>query len=1181
MAVEASSQIIKGTVLVNGSPATAEYMVLSDGTVGLGTGRNASISHYTVGRVTVPSTVKSGDKTYRVTQVMPMAFRLCNDIHFVSIPEGVTRIGNFAFVGCKSLREVKLPSTLKSVGSGAFANTQLHYVSCAAQTPPEWEYNDVFFIHSINDNTPHQFPEDTRLAVPEGTVEAYRKSKFSDEKRGWKTAEGWGTAFQVIENGIHERFGVYNLFDLNLLNDLINKGSDEVKFIYIEADLDMEGKEFVMLGNDDNHHLRAKVDGMGHTISNITYSSDEVAGLFGYYDGPSITNIRLKNCNFIGRGAVGAIAAVTTNCRIDSVKTTHVTVHGDGHVGNLVGVALEKISMDRCAVMEGFTHTQTAGFTPKKGGLIGSAENATITNCAVQSSNLGDGALTPFVGYGHATIDYAYAICPDLTGYTPPVGIDIGKHVIYSGQAESFLDMIGIKHNFNYESEFFKNVFPAAILGFDAWAYAKGRYPMPDCLTYDWEQKPNMAIYGSASMAKTGINVLTPDEDIPASAWLDLTEVGYRHYRFKASQLWIDRNLSVLYNPEQLPLGLSRQIIAEQGIIYRDTIYAERLGSVPVKQPVYKMNEQNKPEYDDNGNMICVDSIYLYDKILWKENVHPLCLPYNVALPNNCTLYQPTDIYDVNGETTALFERVRENFVEAFRPYLLVVKGDSVPLGTLARTVCPQSANMTMRFGDYEYAGTMSRHPNSYARNNNIYFIEDERHWRLAKQYTGMTNPVEPFTAYFQAKGDTPATRIAITLDDNNPVISVGDFYFTINTENTETQGNVTATLSGYHGRGGNVVVPATAPYVHYGQKIEVPVTNLAPDIFVKNTAQLWSIDFTQCKDMPAVTVDRTKQGNPFYKVDERTVIYLPEGKGKPGKNVVAGTECQSVTITDNWDFRPPYDFHADEAEYSRILYATKLKNGTYQSYAYTVCLPFSMSQEDMYAADPDINTSFYAMAYVNQDEPRAFVFSNHLGNLADSPYPMAGYPYIVVVREGSFQFKAHDVMVIGFPNENECPVYLYDDSDVDTGNFKGTFSRISNEDAAAINAYSLNKGTWCRILSDEGSHRGAYISAFRAYFSPIAPLPFQNYKSDYVAEPQGDDDDNPLIYFDFPADDYVIDTDFTGYEDVIVGIQTIHDTPLSILNSNTWYTIDGRHVNGVPTEKGIYVNRGRKIVIK
>lgn len=139
MAVEASSKTIKGTVLVNGKSQAAEYTVLTETTVGLGTGRNASISHYTTGRVTVPSTVKSGDKTYHVTQIMPMAFRLCNNVHYVSIPEGVTRIGNFAFVGCKSLREVKLPSTLTSLGSGAFANTQLHYVSCAAQTPPTWE----------------------------------------------------------------------------------------------------------------------------------------------------------------------------------------------------------------------------------------------------------------------------------------------------------------------------------------------------------------------------------------------------------------------------------------------------------------------------------------------------------------------------------------------------------------------------------------------------------------------------------------------------------------------------------------------------------------------------------------------------------------------------------------------------------------------------------------------------------------------------------------------------------------------------------------------------------------------------------------------------------------------------------------------------------------------------------
>jgi hypothetical protein len=33
--------------------------------------------------------------------------------------------------------------------------------------------------------------------------------------------------------------------------------------------------------------------------------------------------------------------------------------------------------------------------------------------------------------------------------------------------------------------------------------------------------------------------------------------------------------------------------------------------------------------------------------------------------------------------------------------------------------------------------------------------------------------------------------------------------------------------------------------------------------------------------------------------------------------------------------------------------------------------------------------------------------------------------------------------------------------------------------------------------------------------------------------------------------------------------------------SSQRWYTLDGRKLNGKPTQKGIYVNGGRKVVVK
>lgn len=45
-----------------------------------------------------------------------------SEIESITIPEGVTEIGDYAFYGCPNLKEVKLPSTLTRVGKGAFGN---------------------------------------------------------------------------------------------------------------------------------------------------------------------------------------------------------------------------------------------------------------------------------------------------------------------------------------------------------------------------------------------------------------------------------------------------------------------------------------------------------------------------------------------------------------------------------------------------------------------------------------------------------------------------------------------------------------------------------------------------------------------------------------------------------------------------------------------------------------------------------------------------------------------------------------------------------------------------------------------------------------------------------------------------------------------------------------------------
>ena len=44
-------------------------------------------------------------------------------------------------------------------------------------------------------------------------------------------------------------------------------------------------------------------------------------------------------------------------------------------------------------------------------------------------------------------------------------------------------------------------------------------------------------------------------------------------------------------------------------------------------------------------------------------------------------------------------------------------------------------------------------------------------------------------------------------------------------------------------------------------------------------------------------------------------------------------------------------------------------------------------------------------------------------------------------------------------------------------------------------------------------------------------------------------------------------------------GIENI--TTLSGQGSKAWYTIDGRHLSGKPSKKGLYINNGKKVLVK
>jgi hypothetical protein len=80
-----------------------------DGTI------NSSLEHtYSVGKYRC--------KVYNVTSIGDYAFRYCDSLTSVTIPDSVTSIGGEAFYNCSSLTEIAIPDSVTIIDVGAFGN---------------------------------------------------------------------------------------------------------------------------------------------------------------------------------------------------------------------------------------------------------------------------------------------------------------------------------------------------------------------------------------------------------------------------------------------------------------------------------------------------------------------------------------------------------------------------------------------------------------------------------------------------------------------------------------------------------------------------------------------------------------------------------------------------------------------------------------------------------------------------------------------------------------------------------------------------------------------------------------------------------------------------------------------------------------------------------------------------
>lgn len=99
------------------------------------------------GEIVIPASITAGN-TFIVASIGDYAFRSCDNLTSINIPNSVTNIGVSAFTGCKGLTSITIPNSVTNIGEGAFDGClNLKNVYFQAGTKPigwnaKWENKD-------------------------------------------------------------------------------------------------------------------------------------------------------------------------------------------------------------------------------------------------------------------------------------------------------------------------------------------------------------------------------------------------------------------------------------------------------------------------------------------------------------------------------------------------------------------------------------------------------------------------------------------------------------------------------------------------------------------------------------------------------------------------------------------------------------------------------------------------------------------------------------------------------------------------------------------------------------------------------------------------------------------------------------------------------------------------------
>ena len=160
--------------------------------------------------------------------------------------------------------------------------------------------------------------------------------------------------------------------------ELVNGGKTDIN-ITLDTDIDLTGKDWTPIGTDYDNSYKGTFDGGGHTITGLTFTTnDQYVGLFGYLNrAGTVKNVVMEGvqitCNQIYGGSIGGVVGSSwgtiENCSVSG------SVSGTVYVGGVVGAQID-------GSITGCSSSATVKGMVDVGGVAGQTNsNATLTAC--------------------------------------------------------------------------------------------------------------------------------------------------------------------------------------------------------------------------------------------------------------------------------------------------------------------------------------------------------------------------------------------------------------------------------------------------------------------------------------------------------------------------------------------------------------------------------------------------------------------------------------------------------------------------------------------------------------------------------------------------------------------------------------------------------------------------------